>query len=71
MCGYDVSKDLGSPCVGDGSYGEVESTSSLFLFMEAYELEVEEELSTLATQYRAEGVWTGKWHHEQREAWMR
>ena len=47
------------------------STTSLSLFMEAYGLEVEEELSTMATQYWAEGVWTGKWHHEQKEAWMR
>ena len=47
------------------------STASLSLFMETFGLEVEEELSTLATQYRAEGVWKGKWHHEQREAWMR
>ena len=31
------------------------STTSLSLFMEAYGLEVEEELSTLATQYWAEG----------------
>ena len=35
-------------------------TTSLSLFMEAYGLEVEEELSTMATQYWAEGVWTGK-----------
>ena len=47
------------------------STTSLSLFMDAYGLEVEEELSTLATQFGAEGVWTGKWHHEQREVWMR
>ena len=33
-------------------------TTSLSLFMEAYGLEVEEELSTMATQYWAEGVWT-------------
>ena len=46
------------------------STTSLSLFMEAHGLEVEEELSTLATHW-AEGVWSGKWHHEQREAWMR
>ena len=32
------------------------STTSLSLFMEAYGLEVEEELSTIATQYWAEGV---------------
>ena len=44
------------------------STTSLSLFVEACGLEVEEEFSTLATQYWAEGVWTGKWYHEQREA---
>ena len=38
------------------------STTSLSLFMEAHGLEVEEELSTLATQYWAEGMWTGKWY---------
>ena len=47
------------------------STTSLSLFMEAYGLEVQEELSTLATQYWAEGAWIGKLHHEQREAWMK
>ena len=47
------------------------STTSLSVFMEAYGLEVEEELSTLATQFWAEGVWTGKWSHEQKGAWMR
>ena len=47
------------------------SSTSLSLFMEAYGLEVEEELSTMTTQYWAEGIWTGKWHHEQKEAWMR
>ena len=47
------------------------STTSLSLFMEAFGLEVEEDLSTLATQYWAEGVWTGKWYQEQREAWMK
>ena len=35
-------------------------TTSLPLFMEAYDLEVEEELSTTATQYWPEGVWTRK-----------
>ena len=44
------------------------STTSLSLFMEAFGLEVEVELSTLATQYWAEGVWIGKFHHEQKEA---
>ena len=47
------------------------STTSLSLFMEACGIVVEEELATSATQYWAEGVWTGKWHHEQREASMR
>ena len=27
--------------------------------------------TTLTTQYVAEGVWTGTWYHEQREAWMK
>ena len=44
---------------------------SLSLFMETYGLEVEEELSAVAVQYWAEGVWTRKWSHEQKEAWMR
>ena len=39
--------------------------------MEAFGLEVEEELSTLATQYWSEGVWTVKRFHEQREARMK
>ena len=39
--------------------------------MEACGLEVEEELSTMAIQYWAEGVWTGKWSHELKEALMR
>ena len=47
------------------------STTSLSLFMETYGLEVEEELSTMAIQYWAEGVWIGTWSHEQKEAWMR
>ena len=47
------------------------STTSLSFFMEAFGLEVEEELSTLATQTWAEGVWIGKWYQGQREAWMK
>ena len=34
-------------------------------------LKFEEELSTLATQYWAGGIWTGKWHLAQGEAWMK
>ena len=72
-CGHGASKDLGSPCSGDGSHGKVnieetdgsssgqkEHDLSLSLFMEAFGLEVEEELSTMATQYWTEGVWTEK-----------
>ena len=40
------------------------------LFMEPFSLEVGEDLSTLATQYCAEGVWIGKWPVEQKEAGM-
>ena len=47
------------------------STTSLSLFMEARGIEVEEELSTMATQFWADGVWTRKWSYEQKEAWMR
>ena len=47
------------------------STTSLSLFMETNGLEVEEELSTMATQYWAEGGQIGKCCHEQKEAWMR
>ena len=38
------------------------STTSLALFMEVFGLEVEEELSILATQHWAEGARIGKWH---------
>ena len=47
------------------------STTSLSLLMAAYGFEVEVELPTMATQHWAEGVWTGKWQNEQKEAWMR
>ena len=46
------------------------STTSLSLFMEVYDLLVEDEICTMATQFWAEGVWTGKWSHEQKEAWI-
>ena len=45
-------------------------TTSLSLFMEAFGVEVEEELSTEATQTWAEGVWEGKWCTEQKKACM-
>ena len=37
--------------------------------MEVNNLEVEEELSTMATLARAEGIWMGRWAREQKEAW--
>ena len=46
------------------------STTSLSLFMETFGLEVEDELSTMATPIGAEGVWLGKWFTEQKEAWL-
>ena len=46
-------------------------TRSLSLFVEAFGLEVEEEISTIVTQAWAEGVWVGKWCTEQKEACMR
>ena len=46
-------------------------TTSLSLFLEAFGLEVEEELSAMATQTWAEGAWIAKWHTEQnrKKAW--
>ena len=43
------------------------STTSLSLFLEAFGFDVEEELSTMATQIWAEGTWIGKWHTEQKK----
>ena len=47
------------------------SATSLSLFVGTCGLEVEEELSTMAIQHWAKGVWTRKWSHEEKEAWMR
>ena len=44
------------------------STTLLSLFMKACGFEVEEELSTLATQHWAEEFWIGKWRHEQKRS---
>ena len=41
---------------------------SLSVFMEVNDLEVEEDLSTLATQACAEGVWSGTWLADQNKA---
>ena len=46
-------------------------TTSLSLFMEAFALEAEEDLSTLATHCWAEGVWMEKWPVEMKEAWRK
>ena len=44
---------------------------SFSLFMEVHKLEVEEELSTMATLAWAEGVWFGRWRKEQLKAWRK
>ena len=46
-------------------------TTSLSRSMEAFGLEVEGELSTIATKTWAGGVWVGIWCTEQKEAWMK
>ena len=79
--GYGASKDVESSCSGDSPTERLKlmrhmaaaaaagkkSTTSLSLFMEASGLEREEELSAMATQTGAEGVWIGKWHTEQKK----
>ena len=50
--------------------GEKQSVS-LSLLMEGNNVEVEEELSTMATVAWAEGVWLGKWGKEHQNAWTR
>ena len=49
-------------CSGDSSHGKVkiEETDGSSSGQKEYDILVEEELSTLATQFSAEGVWTGK-----------
>ena len=44
----------------DGSCNRQKSATLLSFFVETYGPEAEEELSTMATQYWAEGVWTRK-----------
>ena len=77
-----TSKNVGSKCSGDGSHRIFlrrqmaaaavvkKNATSLSLCMETFGLEVEEDLSTLATQTWAEGAWTGEWPVEQKEAWL-
>ena len=38
--------------------------------MEAFGLEVEEELSIVAIQTWAEGAWIRKWYTDQKDAWL-
>ena len=59
------------PRADGSSSGQKRVRLPLTLFVEAHGLEVEQELFTLAAQYWAEGIWKGKWYHEQREAWMK
>ena len=44
---------------------------SVSLFMEVVGLKVEEELSTVATLFLAEGVWMGKWRRQQQKTWRK
>ena len=44
-------------CMQQAAAAGKKGTTSLSLCMEAFDLEVEEDLPTLATQYWAEGVW--------------
>ena len=68
-CGLDVSHGEVEIEETDGSCGKKEHDHSVFaLLMEVYGLEVEDEISTMSTQYWAEGVWTEKWSHGQKEA---
>ena len=50
--------------------GEQES-DSLSLFVEVHDMEVQKELSTMATLSWAEGVWMGRWKREQQKAWRK
>ena len=63
-----ASKDVERTCSGDGPGRKIKIERSLF--METFVIEVEEELSTMATQAWAEGTWIGKWYTEQEEAWL-
>ena len=56
--------------MSEAAAGKEESTS-FSLFMEVFGLGVEEELSIMATQAWAEGLWIGKWPTEQKEAWRK
>ena len=44
---------------------------SLSLFMDVNNLEVEEELSTMATLAQAEGSWMGRWARVQEKGWRK
>ena len=44
---------------------------SLFLFTEVSSWEVEEDVSTMATLFRAEGVWVNRCGREQQRAWRK
>ena len=80
--GMMPTRTWAAQCSGDVSHGEVKNEEAyggccgqeeydLPLFvLETHGLEVEEELSTMATQYWAEGVWIGKWCREHKEAWI-
>ena len=83
-CRYDASKDLGSPCSGDVSHGEVklEKTDGSSSRTKRVRPPCLCSWKHMASKSKrsfppwplsswAEGAWTVKWHHEQKEAWMR
>ena len=51
--------------MADGSGSRQKKSVMPSLFMEVNSLEVEEELSTMATLCWADGVWLGRWEEEE------
>ena len=47
------------------------ASATLSLFLEADELEVEKEMSTMATTLWREGVWMNRWIGELQKAWRK
>ena len=66
---YGASKDLESSCSGDNSHGKVKiaETGGRSSRQKGYDLPV----LVHGSFAWAEGVWTRKWHHGQREAWLK
>ena len=68
--GHGVSEELESSCSEDSSHGKVfieETGKKEYNFA----VLVHGSIGVEVEEYWAEGVWTGKWYHEQRAAWMK